>query len=62
MKSGEKLLVKEKRILNRIYILSEIDNIIKESVYYRTYSDEFYKGILIAKIPINLQESKTKIL
>ena len=48
----------DKRLLNRIEILSNLDYLIKESVYYRTHSDEFgqYGRIVLG----NISEDKIK--
>lgn len=62
MKSGEKILEKDVRINNRIYILSNIENLIKESVYYRTYSEEFIQEKKATSISLNNVEMKAKLL
>lgn len=31
----------KQRLLNRAFIMSNLEDIIKESIYYRTHSDEF---------------------
>lgn len=62
MKSGEKILEKEDRINNRIFILSNIESLIKESVYYRTYSDEIIATNKIASISIFCDEIKAKLI
>lgn len=51
----------EDRISKRIYILSNLENIIEESSYYRSYS-EFFKGEKISLGNINNSEIKCKIL
>lgn len=51
----------EERILKRIYILSNIENIINESSYYRTHSSSF-KGDKIIIGNINNSELIAKIL
>lgn len=51
----------EKRISKRIYIFSNIQDIIEESVYYRTHSDNFhYPKISILNIKEN--DCKVKII
>lgn len=62
MKSGEKILEKDDRINNRIYILSNIENLIKESVYYRTYSNEIVDENKVTSINIDTLEMKAKLL
>ena len=62
MKSGEKILNKEDRINNRIFILSNLDHIIKESVYYRTYSDEINALNKVATASIYQSDIKVRIL
>lgn len=62
MKNGEKILTKENRIANRIYILSNIESIIKESVYYRNYSIDFVEKNKTATASILLNESKAKLI
>jgi len=62
MKSGEKILNKEDRINNRIFILSNLDHIIKESVYYRTYSDEINALNKVAAASIYQSDIKVRIL
>lgn len=63
MINGESnLLSKDKRLSNRIYILSNLDNLIKESVYYRTYSEEINSAKKVVKIKIIEKENKQKIL
>lgn len=62
MKSGEKILDKEDRINNRIFILSNLDHIIKESVYYRTYSDEINALNKVATASIYQSDIKVRIL
>lgn len=61
MTSGENNLTKESRIINRMFILSNLEDIIKESVYYRTHSGNFAEE-KIATLSINYAESKAKIL
>jgi hypothetical protein len=60
MINGEKNLIKESRIINRIFILSNLEDIIKESVYYRTHSGNFTEE-KIAILSINYPENKVKI-
>jgi hypothetical protein len=50
----------QQRILNRAYIMSNLDYIIKESIYYRTHSDEFdlYAPIPIGKIDDSILKAK----
>lgn len=39
----------DNRLLSRAFILSNLDQIIKESIYYRTHSEEFenYQQIVV---------------
>ena len=60
MKSGESKLSKEQRIVNRTFILNNLDDIIKESVYYRTNAD-CLAGESVAKINI-FKDTKVKLL
>jgi len=46
MTSGENSDV-EDRILKRIFIVSKLEKIIEESVYYRTHSENFSKQKII---------------
>lgn len=62
MKSGEKILEKEDRISNRIFILSNIEALIKESVYYRTYSSEIILNNKVASISVFNSEMKAKLI
>ena len=55
-------LDKEDRINNRIFILSNLDHIIKESVYYRTYSDEINALNKVAAASIYQSDIKVRIL
>ena len=51
----------EERISKRIYLFSNIEDIIEESVYYRTHSDNFrYPKISILNIKEN--DCKVKII
>lgn len=61
MTSGESNLAKESRIINRMFILSNLEDIIRESVYYRTHSGNFTEE-KIATLSINESENKAKIL
>lgn len=51
-----------KRLINRIHIMSQLDMLIKESVYHRTHSDEFevYDPMIIGSV--NEASLKAKIL
>jgi hypothetical protein len=49
------------RIVNRMFILSHLDDIIKESIYYRSHSGSIIEE-KIATIDINCEEGKAKIL
>lgn len=51
-----------KRLSNRIWILQNLDSILKESIYYRTHSEEFesYNKIVVGKI--DCKELKKKII
>jgi hypothetical protein len=62
MKSGERILEKEDRINNRIFILSNIEHMIKESVYYRTYSQEIQDCNKIASVVLSDSEMKAKLI
>jgi len=61
MISGENNLAKQSRIINRMFILSNLEDIIRESVYYRTHSDNFSEE-KIATLSINYLENRAKIL
>lgn len=61
MKSGESYLNKEKRIYNRMYILSHLEDIIKESIYYRNNSVDL-KQSKSASLDINQDIIKEKLL
>ena len=61
MNSGESLRNKQIRIVNRMFILSHLDDIIKESIYYRSHSGSIVEE-KIATIDINCEEGKAKIL
>lgn len=61
MKSGESLPSKEVRIVNRMFILSHLDDIIKESIYYRSHSGSIIEE-RVATININCAEGKAKLL
>lgn len=61
MTSGESNLSKESRIINRMFILSNLEDIIRESVYYRTHSGNFTEE-KVATLSINYAENKVKIL
>ena len=52
----------KQRLVNRVYIISNLDYIIKESIYHRTHSEEFeaYNPMPIGNI--NESELKAKIL
>jgi hypothetical protein len=60
MKNGESKLTKDQRIINRTFILNHLDDIIKESVYYRTNADNISEEV-VAKINI-YSDTKVKIL
>lgn len=60
MKSGESKLSKQQRIVNRTFILNNLDDIIKESVYYRTNADCLAEQS-VAKINI-YNDTRVKIL
>ena len=60
MKSGESKLSKEQRIVNRTFILNSLDDIIKESVYYRTNADCLAEES-VAKINI-FKDTKVRLL
>lgn len=62
MINGENQLKKTDRISNRIHILSNLEAIIKESVYYRSYSEELNNCSAIYKICLSEKENKIKIL
>jgi len=57
MSNGEKT-----RIGTRLKIVKDIEKIIKESVYYRSYSELMIESNRIIIGNINKQESKAKIL
>jgi len=61
MKSGENFLTKEKRISNRLHIISNLEDIIKESIYYRNNSDEI-NAEQVLKLNINVENNKGKLL
>lgn len=61
MTSGESSLSKESRIINRMFILSNLEDIIKESIYYRNHSGNFVEE-KVATLSIEHLESKAKIL
>lgn len=61
MKSGENFLTKEKRIGNRLHIISNLEDIIKESIYYRNNSDEI-NAEQVLKLNINVENNKGKLL
>lgn len=50
------------RIPKRIYIISKLDDIIKESVYYRNNSFNIKEENRIPIANVNSKESKAKIL
>lgn len=60
MKNGESSLTKDQRIINRSFILSNLDDIIKESIYYRTNAENFTQSPA-AKININT-ETRAKLI
>lgn len=60
MISGTNKLSKQQRIVNRTFILNNLDDIIKESVYYRTNADCLIEES-VAKINIH-NDTKVKIL
>lgn len=60
MTNGEK--TKEQRIANRHYLINSLDDIIKESVYYRNNSEYINVNNRVALIDINKEEIKVKIL
>lgn len=62
MINGENQLKKTDRISNRIHILSNLDAIIKESVYYRSYSEELNNCSATYKVSLSEKENKIKIL
>ena len=61
MKSGKNFLTKEKRISNRLHIISNLEDIIKESIYYRNNSDEI-NAEQVLKLNINVENNKGKLL
>jgi len=61
MKSGENFLTKQKRISNRLHIISNLEDIIKESIYYRNNSDEI-NAEQVLKLNINVENNKGKLL
>ena len=61
MTNGESNLTKESRIINRMFILSNLEDIIRESVYYRTHSGNFTEE-KIATLSITEPENKAKRL
>lgn len=60
MINGESKLSKQQRIANRTFILNNLDDIIKESVYYRTNAECLVEPC-VAKINI-YNDIKVKIL
>jgi len=60
MKNGESKLNKQQRIINRAFILNNLDDIIKESIYYRANADSLSEQS-VAKIHI-YNDTKVKIL
>jgi hypothetical protein len=59
MKSGEK--TKEQRIANRYFLIDSLDNIIRESVYYRSHSHLINPERKVASLNIYSKEIKAKI-
>lgn len=53
---------KESKIAKRIFIISNLEEIIKESIYYRTHSAALASDIRISIGSINNREIKKKIL
>lgn len=49
-------------ISKRVYLISELNNIINESIYYRTHSDEFHSCVKIEIPLIGLTEIRQKIV
>ena len=50
------------RINNRVYIMANLESIIKESIYFRTHSDEFESYNRLVLGSSEALELKTKIL
>lgn len=50
------------RLTNRIYIISNLDFLIKESIYHRNHAEEFEKYNPFPIGNINSHELKAKIL
>lgn len=61
IQSGKKVNSKQ-RLLNRAFIMSNLEYIIKESIYYRSHSEEFETFDSVPIGAIDQCELKAKIL
>lgn len=61
MKNGESKSDIDDKIAKRIMIIESLDSIIKESIYYRTHSENFTSDKIIMCSLYDL-DKKTKIL
>lgn len=60
MKNGE--LSKEQKIANRYFLINSLEDIIKESVYYRNHSNLFIEDNKIGSLNIKAQDIRLKLL
>lgn len=62
MTNGEIDLDTDLKIAKRIYIISNLEQIIKESIYYRTHAEDFNIANKINICSLEDKDTKKKIL
>jgi hypothetical protein len=62
MTNGEIDLNTDLKIAKRIHIISNLEQIIKESIYYRTHAEDFNLSSKISICSLEDKDTKKKIL
>jgi len=52
---------KDQRIANRYFLINSLEEIIKESVYYRSYSHLMIEGKKVATLNVELDEVRAQL-